>query len=147
MRKTTVLAAVLALAAAVGGPPPVRGGPAPDPGIEAAARDYLEGWFTGDAERMARALHPDLVKRAFLPDRGTGEVRLDQITREALVDYTGRGGGKRTGLEQARITVEVLDVFGDIATVKTTCSQFVDYIHLARVDGEWKIMNVLWALN
>jgi hypothetical protein len=147
MSKTALLAAVLTLGLAIGGPSPVPAGSAPDPGIEAAARDYLEGWFTGDAERMARALHPDLVKRAFLPDRETGEVRLDQISREALVDYTGRGGGKRTGLEQARITVEVLDVFGDIATVKTTCSQFVDYIHLSRVDGDWKIMNVLWALN
>ena len=32
--------------------------------IEATVRDYFEGWFDGDAERMERALHPQLAKRA-----------------------------------------------------------------------------------
>ena len=27
--------------------------------ITAAALDYVEGWFDGDADRMRRALHPD----------------------------------------------------------------------------------------
>jgi hypothetical protein len=26
------------------------------------ARDYIESWLDGDADRMARCLHPDLVK-------------------------------------------------------------------------------------
>jgi len=30
--------------------------------IEAIARDYGEGWYTGDAARMERALHSELVK-------------------------------------------------------------------------------------
>jgi Putative lumazine-binding len=32
-------------------------------GVRAAVLDYVEGWFDGNAERMERALHPDLVKR------------------------------------------------------------------------------------
>jgi hypothetical protein len=31
--------------------------------IRQAAVDYIEGWYTGDADRMERALHPDLAKR------------------------------------------------------------------------------------
>jgi len=35
-------------------------------GDEAAIRgvvcDYVDGWFDGDAARMERALHPELVK-------------------------------------------------------------------------------------
>src|SRR4051812_14973787 len=31
--------------------------------IKATALDYIEGWYTGDAERMERALHPELAKR------------------------------------------------------------------------------------
>lgn len=30
--------------------------------IRAAALDYIEGWYEGDAERMERALHPHLAK-------------------------------------------------------------------------------------
>ena len=28
---------------------------------------YFEGWYDADVARMDRALHPDLVKRAFRP--------------------------------------------------------------------------------
>jgi len=31
--------------------------------VRAAVLDYIEGWFDGNAERMERALHPELMKR------------------------------------------------------------------------------------
>ena len=31
--------------------------------IRATALDYAEGWYEGNPARMARALHPELVKR------------------------------------------------------------------------------------
>lgn len=31
--------------------------------IKQTALDYIEGWYEGNAERMERALHPDLAKR------------------------------------------------------------------------------------
>ena len=31
--------------------------------IRATVLDYIEGWFEGDAGRMERALHPELMKR------------------------------------------------------------------------------------
>ncbi len=147
MRKTAILTAMSALFIVSLGALPAMPAIDPDPGIERAARDYLEGWFEGNAERIERALHPALVKRAFLPDRTTGEIALREMTKEQLVDYTRRGGGSKTGVAAAQITVQILDVSGDIATVKTTCKDFSDYLHLARVDGQWKIMNVLWQLN
>jgi hypothetical protein len=147
MRRTIILTVMSALFIIWLDAPAAVPAAAPDPGIEQAARDYLEGWFEGNAERMERALHPALVKRAFLPDRTTGEVALREMTKEQLVDYTRREGGSKTGVAAAQITVQILDVSGDIATVKTTCKDFSDYLHLARVDGQWKIMNVLWQLN
>ncbi len=36
--------------------------------IAKTALDYGEGWYEGNAERMERALHPDLAKRALMPD-------------------------------------------------------------------------------
>src|SRR5215207_8801778 len=39
--------------------------------IRAAALDYAEGWYAGDADRMARALHPELVKRIVVGDTAT----------------------------------------------------------------------------
>ena len=55
------------------------GGTAPDAvtdraAIEACVRDYIEGWYTGDAARMDRALHPELAKRGVLQSPGAGQL-------------------------------------------------------------------------
>ena len=36
--------------------------------IKQAALDYIEGWYEGNAERMERALHPELAKRLVSTD-------------------------------------------------------------------------------
>ena len=43
--------------------------------------------------------------------------------------------------------VTVLDVFENAASAKIVASDWVDYLHLARWNGEWKIVNVLWELK
>jgi len=45
---------------------PMAGPPSQDDiaAIEACVRDYYEGWFAGDGERMARAVHPALANAA-----------------------------------------------------------------------------------
>ena len=47
-------------------------GQAPDEkaAIRQAALDYIEGWYEGDAARMDRALHAELVKRAIFATAG-----------------------------------------------------------------------------
>jgi hypothetical protein len=39
--------------------------------VEAVVRDYIDGWHAGDEQRMARALHDDLVKRRIGDDAGS----------------------------------------------------------------------------
>jgi hypothetical protein len=36
--------------------------------IQRPAMDYAQGWYEGDAERMERALCPEMIKRAYLLD-------------------------------------------------------------------------------
>ena len=31
--------------------------------VRSVVKDYIEGWFEGNAGRMKQALHPDFVKR------------------------------------------------------------------------------------
>jgi hypothetical protein len=40
--------------------------------------------------------------------------------------------------------VAILDIFGNAATAKSNMADWVDYMHLAKVDGRWVIVNVLW---
>ena len=115
--------------------------------IEQAAMDYELGWYEGDAERMGRALSPALVKRAYVRDRATGGERLSELGRERMIEKTAQGGGTDVPLAKRYYDIAVLDVYGDIASVRAESADYVDYLQLARRDGQWLILNVLWAYN
>lgn len=116
--------------------------------IKQTALDYIEGWYTGDAERMERALHPDLAKRIVRPHPDNNKFsRLDHMGALALVQGVRRGGGKQTPVEKQQKDVTILDVFGNAASVKIVASDWVDYLHIAKFNGRWVIINVLWELK
>jgi hypothetical protein len=118
--------------------------PSEDEAIRKTALDYIEGWYIGDAERMARALHPDLAKRIVGLE---GENVLHHMTAAQLIEGTEKAGGSRTPVERRRSDVRILDVYEGNASVRVDAADFVDYLHLARIDGRWLIINVLWALR
>lgn len=114
--------------------------------IRATALDYVEGWYAADAARMQRALHPDLAKRIMRVRDGA--AKLEHMTATTLVEYTQRGGGRNTPAAQQQKDVQILDIFGNAASVRATMSGWVDYMHLARdAEGHWSIVNVLWELK
>jgi hypothetical protein len=112
--------------------------------IRAAALDYIEGWYEGNAERMERALHPELAKRIVVTNPQSGKSRLDQMNATSLVNSTRAGGGKKTPTARQRKDVRILDITGNAASVKVVASDWIDYMHIAKSDGRWVIVNVLW---
>lgn len=112
--------------------------------IRDAALDYIHGWYNGDSVRMRRALHPALAKRAPVAEAGTGRTRIANMGADILVRSTGSGGGKATPEASRVADLKILAIDDGIATIRLVSAEFIDYMHLARVDGEWKILNVLW---
>jgi hypothetical protein len=115
--------------------------------IRSTALDYIEGWYTGDAMRMERALHPRLAKRMALDDPQSGRSTLNDMTAETLIQRTGEGLGASTPAAERRNEVTILDVFGNAASVRIDARDWVDYLHLVEFDGRWVIINVLWELR
>lgn len=115
--------------------------------ITSAALDYVEGWFEGDAERMDRALHPQLAKRMVVPNLQGGPERFIHLSKEQMVEATEKGGGKKVPPEKRSIKVTVLDTYRGIASVRIDSVAYIDYLHLAKSEGGWKIVNVLWTNN
>lgn len=113
--------------------------------IKQTALDYIEGWYEGNAERMERSLHPELAKRIVYTNK-EGKSRLDQMSAMSLVQGTRRGFGKNTPKEKQQKDVTILDVFENAASVKVVASDWVDYLHIAKSNGRWVIVNVLWEL-
>jgi hypothetical protein len=114
--------------------------------IKQTALDYIEGWYEGNPERMERALHPELAKRIVHTNQ-QGQSRLDQMSAMSLVQGTRRGGGKSTPKEKQQKDVTILDIFENAASVKVVASDWVDYLHVAKWNGRWVIVNVLWELK
>ena len=116
-------------------------------GIRAAALDYIQGWYTADAARMERALHPELAKRMVQDDPKTHKSVLDHMGAKELVKYTREGGGRDTPAPRRQADVSILDIYQGAASAKVIAGDWVDYLHLARWNGRWQIVNVLWELK
>jgi hypothetical protein len=112
--------------------------------IRATALDYVEGWYTADAARMERALHPELAKRIVNTNPQNKRSSLGQQSAMTLVQNTRNGGGKDTPPEQMHKDVVILDIFQNAASVRATMSGWIDYMHMAKWNGRWVIVNVLW---
>jgi hypothetical protein len=112
--------------------------------VVATALDYFEGWFDGDTGRMERALHPELAKRSLRQvDRDSPELRT--VTTDQMLAWTAEGEGKSDDPGgDRRIDVEVVDLYGNIASVVVRTPVYREYLHLVRKGEGWKIVNALW---
>jgi putative lumazine-binding protein len=109
--------------------------------IVASATDYIESWITGDGDRMARSMHPELVKRSPQPDPQTGGCNVRTLSRAEMVAETAAGEG---AVDAGPYQVSVLDAYGDLATVSVQSAAYMDYLHIVRCGEAWLILNVLW---
>ena len=112
--------------------------------IRQTALDYIEGWYEGNPERMERAVHPDLAKRIINTDQ-RGRNVLGHQSAMTLVLNTRRGGGKED--TNPRKDVRILDLFNNTASVRVDAGSWIDYLHIAKWNGRWVIVNVLWEMR
>ena len=111
--------------------------------IRATALDYIDGWYSADGARMERSLHPELAKRNVYSDQ-QGRSRLIQMSAMTLVNGTKGGGGSDIPAAQRSDSVKILDIYGNAASVRVRAATWVDYMHVAKYNGQWRILNVLW---
>ena len=114
--------------------------------IKKPAFDYIEGWYAGDGARMESSLHPELAKRIVLTD-AQGHNRLESMSAMTLVQRARAGGGTKVPKDQQQKDVTILDRFQNVAVLKVVARDWVDYLQVARWNGEWKIVNVLWEIK
>ena len=84
------------------------------------------------------------MKRIVVIDTVSKKAQVDGMCKTVLVNYTRRGFGTRTPEARRKADVVIYDITGDAAIAKLTMADWVDYLQLARVDGRWVIVNVLW---
>ena len=110
--------------------------------VRTTVTNYIEGYFTGDVQRMEQTLHPHYLKHvmhAAIPMREmTGPEMMRGVRSEGAPDMP-------IGSKTERVTV--LDVAGDIASAKLVTPGWTDYMTLLKVNGEWKILSVVQRID
>jgi len=115
--------------------------------IKQTVLGYVEAWYQGEPERGTRSLHPELVKRIVRADKESGKSNLEMMSAATLTERWRSGDGKATPREGQLKEVTILDVYGKMASVKLEAAFWVDYMHLAKINDEWVIVNILWELK
>jgi hypothetical protein len=111
--------------------------------IEAVVQAYVDGSRTGDAEQLRAVFHPDARMYGSLAGQ-----RLDlpieeffNVAAASPADVDGTYEGRVVSVEQVDdAAIAVLEETGFWGTVS-----FTDFFALARIDGEWKIVNKTFA--
>lgn len=109
--------------------------------VRDAALDYIEGYVQGDAERHALAYHPECIKRQFATDEATGIEQLVVLSPQVMADYAAKFGG---ATEDAEWEVIIDDVSAGMASVRVYSTQWVDFLHVVKARGEWRLLHVTW---
>lgn len=112
--------------------------------VERAVLDYAEAIYEVKPELVDRSVHRELAKRGFIraQDGTYREAPMSFAQLRTLAERWNAQG--RVNAKTARKDVVVLDLLDQTASAKLTASWGVDYLHLAKYDGEWKIVNILW---
>ena len=112
--------------------------------VERAVLDYAESLYERKPELVDRGVHPELSKRGF-GRAADGRYRESTMTFAQLRSLADRWNAQgRVNAAAAKKQVVVLDLLDQTASAKLVAEWGIDYLHLAKYDGQWKIVNVLW---
>jgi hypothetical protein len=115
--------------------------------VRQAALDYVEGLYTADPSRIERSVHRNLTKRGFWrAPQATAYRPESTMTFDQLMTLTtswNKDGTRDTSLKE----IAVLDVLDQIASAKIVANWGIDYMHLAKYDGRWQIINIVWQAH
>ena len=112
--------------------------------MRATVTNYIESYYSGDAARMEKSLHPHYLKHVI--STSDGNLRMTEKTGLQMVQDVR---SQNTDLPKSEQTeqITVLDVSKGMASAKLVTSHWIDYMTLAKWNGEWKIVSVVLKEN
>jgi hypothetical protein len=112
--------------------------------VRQAVLDYVEGIYEVNPARIERSVHPELAKRGFFIKKGETAYSSGVMTYQQLVEVAKTYNKNGRLSKDAPKEVVIFDISDQTASAKLTAVWGIDYIHLAKYDGKWKFVNVLW---
>jgi hypothetical protein len=116
--------------------------------IKRVALSYIESQHNPNPKQMQDALHPRVVKRSVFRSKKAKKDFISEFSAENLIILaeTYNANGDKFP-KNPKKELKLLDVSPLTASVKLTADEWFDYVHIVKINGEWKIINVLWQYN
>ena len=113
--------------------------------IHRAAMDYVEAFYYTKPELLERSLSKQLSKYGYWMDKDAKDYRGSSMNyAQAIKLAKGWNKNNRRKLTSSPKQVRILDRLDKTAAVKVRAFWGVDYMHLEKVAGKWKIRHVMW---
>lgn len=143
MRPTRVISFLLSFSLLVA--LPLAAADADEAGIRAAVSDYVDSVYEVDPSLVERSIHPHLQKVGYYTPEGSDEYFETWMNYYEFLElaefYNAKG---QIDPKTAPKKIEVLDRLDVTAVARVDAQWGIDFFHLAKLDGQWKIMNVIW---
>ena len=113
--------------------------------VRRAALDYLEAFYEGDSAKIVRSVRPDVRKVGYYTPRGSTSYETEEMPFAEFITYANNfmKSGRTTPATAPREVI-VGEVNDQTATAKVVAWWGIDYLQLAKYDGKWMIVNVMW---
>ena len=89
-----------------------------------------------------------MVKRTFWKNKETNKEYLRETFRDAMIllaETYNKDGDKFPNNPKKEVII--LDIFDKTASVKLIADDWIDYMHLVKLNDKWQIVNVLWQFK
>ncbi len=113
--------------------------------VRQAVLDYVEGVYNVDPSRIERSVHPKLAKIGFYRSPTDPTYRAGNgMTFDGLIEVAKTWNKSGKLRKDAPKEITLFEVLDQVATAKLVAEWGIDYLHLAKFDGKWLIVNVIW---
>lgn len=116
--------------------------------IRQAALDYIESQHNAEPAQFERSAHPRMVKRTFWKDKEANKEYLRETFTDAMIllaETYNKDGDQFP--KNPKKEVRILDIYDKTASVKLIADDWIDYMHIVKLNGKWQIVNVLWQFK
>jgi type II secretory pathway pseudopilin PulG len=113
--------------------------------VQQAAANYVTAVYESKPELIEQSVHPKLTKYGFMRQQD-GTYKQGQMTYDQLLEVA-KTWNKDKKRDTSIKKVQVLDVLDQTATAKIEAQWGIDYMQLAKFDGTWKIINIIWQTH
>lgn len=112
--------------------------------VHDAVENYLLALYNVEPELIAKSVDPTLRKIGYYEKDGKYYDNLP-MTYQQLYDLAGKWNksGEEVDDNSPR-QIDIYEVHNKTASAKLTAEWGIDFMHLSKVDGQWKIMNIIW---